>query len=458
MKKHSHTPILHKSSIINRQSKIINQTHKSLPLFARSTLWNLSGTVLPLAVGLLLIPATLRALGDEAFGILTLLWAAIGYFSLFDFGLGRALTQLIASKRSEGTPLMGSLLFTGILGTLLPGIVGGLALWFLTPWLVYDALKISAQLQPQALEAFQWAACSIPLVTLASGLRGVLEGFEDFQRAAYVRSLLGLLNFIGPWFLAVYAQAGLSDVAVALLLARLLSLVQNSWYIRRFTWQCDGLLFDAHLWKKLLGFGSWMTLSNLVGPLMVTADRYLLAAWLGAEVVAFYTVPQDLVVRMLLIPVAISTTLFPRISGYWQAQQADEMKALLAKSNRLLAIGMGAIVLALLLSMQPALTWWLGDAFASKAWLPASILLAGIFFNSMGLIPLTALQAAGRVKQTAILHLVELVFYVPALWWGVKLGGLAGAAVVWSLRTAVDWLVLQYLLTRTYRHQMQKAS
>lgn len=90
-------------------------------------------------------------MGEEAFGILTLLWAAIGYFSLFDFGLGRALTQIIAAERSAQATVQAALLRTGLLGALLPGVLGGALLWLLAPYLVYDALNISTPLQAQVL-------------------------------------------------------------------------------------------------------------------------------------------------------------------------------------------------------------------------------------------------------------------------------------------------------------------
>ena len=63
----------------------------------RNTIWNLIGTGLPFLLGAVTIPYLVKHLGIEGFGILTLVWALIGYFSLFDFGLGRALTQQVST-------------------------------------------------------------------------------------------------------------------------------------------------------------------------------------------------------------------------------------------------------------------------------------------------------------------------------------------------------------------------
>src|SRR5436189_3279930 len=70
----------------------------SSALLARNTLYNLFGQALPVLVAVLGTPALLKGLGTDRFGILTLAWVVIGYFSLFDLGLGRALTQYVAER------------------------------------------------------------------------------------------------------------------------------------------------------------------------------------------------------------------------------------------------------------------------------------------------------------------------------------------------------------------------
>ena len=67
----------------------------------KNTLWNLAGSGLPLIAAVFCIPYLLKQLGNEAFGVLTLIWALIGYFSLFDMGVGRALTYELSKLRGE---------------------------------------------------------------------------------------------------------------------------------------------------------------------------------------------------------------------------------------------------------------------------------------------------------------------------------------------------------------------
>lgn len=68
---------------------------------AKNTLINFAGFVLPLAVGLITIPLIVSGFGVERFGLLTLAWAIIGYFSLFDLGLGRAIIRRHGAGRND---------------------------------------------------------------------------------------------------------------------------------------------------------------------------------------------------------------------------------------------------------------------------------------------------------------------------------------------------------------------
>jgi O-antigen/teichoic acid export membrane protein len=71
----------------------------------RNTTWSCIGSAAPMLVAFVDLPRLIQGLGADRFGILTLAWMAIGYLSLSDFGLGRAITRLIADL-ALGTRLL----------------------------------------------------------------------------------------------------------------------------------------------------------------------------------------------------------------------------------------------------------------------------------------------------------------------------------------------------------------
>ena len=53
----------------------------------RDTALNIAGLVFPVVISLATIPTYVRTIGDVRFGILTIVLAVLGYFSIFDLGL-----------------------------------------------------------------------------------------------------------------------------------------------------------------------------------------------------------------------------------------------------------------------------------------------------------------------------------------------------------------------------------
>src|SRR5213080_2699784 len=121
-------------------------------LLARNTIWNLVGSGAPMIVAVFCIPVLIRGLGTDRFGVLTLAWALIGYASLFDMGLGRALTQLVAKKLGTGEEHeIPALVWTSLLLMLTLGAVGAVVVAAISPWLVHHTLKVPEALQSETL-------------------------------------------------------------------------------------------------------------------------------------------------------------------------------------------------------------------------------------------------------------------------------------------------------------------
>ena len=138
--------------MIGSRPTVAQEVHIALPAASlrpamslkRNAAWNLAGSAVPMLAGLALIPFTLGRLGNEAFGVLTLVWGLIGYFSLFDLGVGRALTVQLSQLAATGRQAdLGPILRAGMLLTCAAGLLGVAMVWTLAPSLANTWLKIS---------------------------------------------------------------------------------------------------------------------------------------------------------------------------------------------------------------------------------------------------------------------------------------------------------------------------
>ena len=412
----------------------------------RNTLWNLAGTAIPMVAGLVLIPFTLGRLGGEAFGVLTLIWGLIGYFSVFDLGVGRALTvqlsQLVASGRSRevGPTLRAGMVLTGA-----AGLVGAVLIGLLAPLLAHHWLKISPAFQDDARQAFLVAAVGVLPTTLASGLRGALEGLDRFAASNLTRILLGVWVFALSAWSVYFHGPRLELVALYLVLGRCLVVLTMVLQLRSH-WYAYGLGFARRHVRALWNYGLWVTVTGIVGPLMVYGDRFFVSAAVGADQLPFYAVPQDILLRLLLIPMALTGALLPRLAAMDPTATAQSYR----QTYRRVAIAMLAICTASAVIAYPAMSVWISEAFAVAALPVVLVLCVGIWVNALASVPYTLLHAKGNPRLTALFHLAELLVYLLAVWYLATAFGLLGAAMAWLARVLLDWVLLHLAVRRLY--------
>jgi O-antigen/teichoic acid export membrane protein len=295
------------------------------------------------------------------------------------------------------------------------------------------------------------AAFGIPLTTLTTGLRGILEAYEDFKSVNLLRMMLGAANFGLPAVSVMFLGPSLSLMVTSLIIARAIVLLAHLYLVQKklpLGWMTAK--FSKNNMRNLLSFGAWMTVSNVISPLMVTMDRFIISAVLGASMVAYYTVPFEVLIRMLIIPGALSTALFPRFASMITTDRTGA-KLIYKKSLKVVLAAMLPICMLCVVGSHFGLTFWLGREFADRSWLIFSILACGMFFNGMASIPFAIIQGAGNPQITARLHIVEGIVCIPMLFVFLHYFGLVGAAVIWMLRVGFDLVALLFFANRCTR-------
>ena len=409
----------------------------------KNIVWSLSSNILPLLAGLILFPKIIDAYGLEVFGVLTLAWAFIGYFSLFDLGLSRALTQQVSDyiAKDKSSEQIAQLIRTGFITMWLLGIVGGLVLWLSSPVILDKFLKIPAPLQADSLQAFALLALSIPLVVHTAALRAVLNALHLFKPASMIATIMGVGTFVAPW-LAAFVAPTLTSAVISLIITRLIVWILHVYAVRHSNILASkSRLFNFEQLKPLLHFGGWMTISNIISPIMEYMDRFMIASILGVVATSYYVAPNQVIFKLLVIPASIAGVLFPLFSQAWQKDPAH--------SARLLKQG---FLYTLLLLFPPSvllvffanewLSLWLTPQFAQQARLVVCWLTIGVLINSAAQIVFAKVQGAGRSDWTAKLHLAEVLPYLGLLYICLYYFGIAGAAFAWCLRVTIDLIGL----------------
>ena len=300
----------------------------------RNTIYNLFGSIIPLVISLVTIPIYIGLIGEERYGVLAIVWLLLGYFGLFDLGLGRATAQQIAALRNASAELRAQIFWTALTLNIGLGIVGGLLIWPSAAYFFETVFKVEELLQPEIQNAVPWLALAVPMAIVTGTLSGALQGRERFFELNLI-SVSGTVLFqLLPLAVANFLSTDLAILLPAVIFARLLTMLALFERCQHHITRCYNPSFQRAQAGKLLRFGGWVTVTSFVGPMMVILDRFIIGALMGAKAVTYYTVPFQLAERTRMIPGALTTALFPRFS----ASSPEEEKVLADEAMKVLVI------------------------------------------------------------------------------------------------------------------------
>ena len=418
---------------------------------ARNSYLNLVGLAVPLLIGLALVPVTMHGLGIARYGLLSLALTVLEYSALFSLGLGPATTRYVAQAIARNDEKQSELIVLSMIGHTVLGAIGGIIIALVAPFLVNHVFVIPADLRAEAVTVFRLIGIMVPVTLLLLSLFGALEGASLFGLVNILRIPISALSFIIP-AVAVTKGIDLPTILIMLISLRLVicgvlaAVVSANIPGHRWHWPSD--------WKgfhPLVTFGAWLSVSNAVSPTLVYADRFILSALKGISAVGLYSAPFDAVMRLLMIPGSLTRAMFPTVSALHGTAQHDALRPLFRRAvGMTIALVIGPILM-LVLFAPGLLDLWLGTQVAAAAGNATRILAIGLFFNAAAFVPSTYLSALGRPDISAKFHVAELVVHLPLAWWLVSRYGIVGAATAWSLRVAVDAILLFWATQRLLR-------
>lgn len=398
--------------------------------------------ILPLVFAILLIPALIRGLGDTKFGLLTLSWVFLGYFSLFNFGVGRATTKYVAEYRGSGRDSeIPTLIKTSWLLLIQLGLLGSLCLYFARSFVIERFLEIPLTLYDEAYSVFLIIALSVPIVIYTTGIQAVLEAYERFRLIAIISTPVGMMNYLIP-FIILGITNRLDFIVLALLINRILFLLIFFVVCKKVVPNLkSGSMFNKTVMNKLIRFGGWLTISNIISPLMSYMDRFIVGSMVSVSAVTYYVTSYEIANRLRVFPRSLMPVLFPAFSNL--ALHAPLKAASLfhraVKYLWLLTIPIMSWITA---CSYQILAVWVGNEFAERGAVVLSILAIGWLINYGAQIASNFVQSSGYANVTALFHIIELPVFLLLAWILVPAWGIVGVALAWFGRVLLDAVCL----------------
>lgn len=394
-------------------------------LVARNALWSFSARILPLIIGFVCMPFIIEGLGADRFGLLALSWSVILYFTVFDFGLGQATTKYVAEVIGQRKlDLIPGYVWTATLTQACLGVAAALILLAATPLLTEKFLKIPPALIGQSQHVLHILAVVIPLLLISNSFRGVLEASQRFDYITAVSIPASASTYVCP-LMGVFFGWSLPVIVALIVTVRLVILAIFMMICFRLYPILLRLTFpDTNILRKVLGFGSWLTVSSIIIPLYATTDRFVVGSLVSIGAVAYYSTSVDLGRRLGIFSSILAEILFPAFSVLEGSNQKEKSQELFRRASKFQYLFTGLITILVVVLAYDIMNLWLGPDFAREGTRPLQIVAFGIGINSLGWVPFSRYMAAGRSDLLAKYHLIMLPIYILltyklTLWWGI---------------------------------------
>jgi O-antigen/teichoic acid export membrane protein len=414
----------------------------------RHASYNLIGSVIPIVLSLITVPIYLHLVGADRYGVLAIAWLILGYFGLFDLGLGRATSFRIASLREAPPESRAATFWSALCVNAAMGLVGGVVLWLAAGYFFEHVLKVSATLRPEVLASVPLLAAAVPIATITGVLTGAMQGREKFLETNIISVTSTALFQLLPLCVAMFSGPYLPLLLTAAISARLLAILFLGYRCHAELLRNVRPRFHREEIPLLLKFGGWVNLTSIIGPILVIVDRFAIGAVLGTTALAVYTVPFQLAQRIAIVPGALVNALFPRMT----ASEPAVREGMARKATQTLACVVSPMVTFGVLILEPFLHLWVGSEIGAQASTIGRVLFVGFWANAFALVPFIYLQSSGRPDLPPKMHLLEIPIYLTALYFGMKHFGLLGCAVVFCGRCILDYVLLSAAAGRRFHH------
>ncbi len=362
---------------------------------------------LNILTGLLYTPYMLRCLGQNEYGLYSLVASVIAYLTLLDFGFGNAIVRYTAQFRAEGKQqqqweLFGMFVIVFSIIALL-AFVGGLGLYYNVDRLfehTMTANDISQARTMMLLLTFN-LAFSFPLSIFGS----IISAYENFV----FQRLVGIARIL-LYTAVMMALLSVGYKAIALVVVQtvfsLLALIINYVYCRRrLKIHIVFRHFNFPLLKEIGTYSFWVFLNVIMDRIYWGTGQFVLGSICGTISVAIFSVAILFQQMYMTFSCAINGVLLPRITAMVTKHRSDkEVSDLFIRTGRLQCLIIAFILSGFTVFGQGFIHLWAGDGY-SESYIITVIFFVALFIPLIQNTGIIILQARNQMRFRSLLYL-----------------------------------------------------
>ena len=286
---------------------------------------NYATVFVQIGVAFFLTPFLVKTLGEEKYGLWSVIAASAGYMALIDLGVASAVTKFVAEFRNNEKVTTLQPLLNAAARRL---TIASLVLLSLTPfaaWAISAFVKTAPELKDQLFWSVILAGLEIS-VFVGSGLyRGVLAGNHRFDLIGSLTIFTTVLRAIAMAFV-VHAGGGLIEMSVVALCVTSLAALVSFKLSRKVAPEVRArsiVKVPTEAKQRVGVFARATFISMVAAQLVFYTDALVVGAFVSAVAVAHYTIAWSLCEYVNRLMISVGKALVPLFSE--RDTQGDDM-------------------------------------------------------------------------------------------------------------------------------------
>lgn len=365
-------------------------------------------------VGLAYTPYMLRCLGQNEYGLYSLVASVIAYLTILDFGFGNAIVRYTAKFRAEGKKqeqweMFGMFLIVYcVIGLIAFG--GGLGLYFNVDAL-FDRTMTESDLS-QARTMMLLLTVNLAFTFPLSIFGSIITAYENFvfQRVVNILRII-----ISTGVLILVLSIGYKAVALVVVLTvfNLLTLVINYLYCK---WKLKIKILFGHFnvpfIKEISVYSFWIFLNAIIDKIYWGTGQFILGTYVGTAAVAIFSIGILFQQMFMSFSFAFSSVLLPKMTMMiTQGKSDSQISDVFIRTGRLQSFVLQFILSGFIVFGSSFINFWAGINYTDSYYITLIFMFA-LYIPSIQSTGVLILQARNNMKFRTILYLAISVFSV----------------------------------------------
>ena len=400
-------------------------------------------------------PILLRIIGNNEYGLYTLVLSVVNYLNLFNFGLGHAYIRFFYKLLKEGNKnKISSLNTTFFLIFFIGGILTTLICLFiyLNPEII---LKTESDIQ--ILLKVKKLVFIMSILVFTTFLNIVFNCYLTAKERFIYQNSLNLIKAILTPILTIIIVIigyGINGIAISNVIVGILILILSIFYcVKKINMEFSAKILKLRVLKEIGAFSSFIFLQMIMDQILWNIDLLLLSKYANLEEVARYSIAGQFNGYFILIAINISKVLVTKVNKIIFSQKIkgknEKLETLMIRTGRTQLYILGFIFVSFILLGKQFIDIWLGKNYIQTYYI--SIILLGTI-----VLPLS--QSIGPEIERAknkqkfmcvvgiLLAIANIFVSIPL----IKIYGGIGAAIGTGIVLVVGFLIIRNIFYKYF--------